>query len=107
MTIDSDKWINSLPNSNKTSDIKKYDLDHNIWVNTIPKTNNKNSYKKYTLTLSLCVIGLIFVSVIKNETRNLQKEINNLQASVRVLKFNLNQTILKMQLQLLMLFFHL
>ena len=94
MTIDSDKWINSLPNSKKTSDIKKYDLDHNIWVNTIHKTNNKNSYKKYTLTLSLCVIGLIFVSVIKNETRNLQKEINSLETSINKIKYDLHQSTL-------------
>ena len=34
------------------------------------------------------------VSVIKNGTRNLQKEINNLEASVNVIKFNLDQAIL-------------
>ena len=34
------------------------------------------------------------VSVVKNETRTLQKEINGLQASVEIIKFNLNQAIL-------------
>ena len=42
----------------------------------------------------LFVCGLLFVSVIKNETRNLEKEINNLRASVNVVKFNLDQAIL-------------
>ena len=40
------------------------------------------------------VCGLLFVSVVKNETRNLQKEINILQASIDVIKFNLKQAIL-------------
>ena len=35
------------------------------------------------------------VSVIKNGTRNLQKDISNLKASVNVLKFDLHQTILE------------
>ena len=34
------------------------------------------------------------VSAVKNETRNLQKEINNLEASIDVTKFNLKQAIL-------------
>ena len=37
---------------------------------------------------------LIFVSLVKNETRNLQKEINNLQASINLLKFNVDQAVL-------------
>ena len=42
----------------------------------------------------LFVCGLLFVSVVKNGTRNLEKEINNLRASVNVVKFNLDQAIL-------------
>ena len=42
----------------------------------------------------LFVCGLLFVSTVKNETRNLEKEINNLTASVNVIKFNLDQAIL-------------
>ena len=37
------------------------------------------------------IIGLIFVSLIKNETRNLQKEISNLQASIKNLNLDLHQ----------------
>ena len=42
----------------------------------------------------LFVCGLLFVSAVKNETRNLEREINNLTASVNVIKFNLDQAIL-------------
>ena len=42
----------------------------------------------------LFVCGLLFVSVVKNGTRNLEKEINNLRASNNVIKFNLDQAIL-------------
>ena len=42
----------------------------------------------------LFVCGLLFVSVVKNGTRNLEKEINNLRASVNIVKFNLDQAIL-------------
>ena len=37
-------------------------------------------------------MGLIFVSIVKNETRNIQKEINNLKASIRNLKLEFHQT---------------
>ena len=37
------------------------------------------------------VVGLVFVSAIKNATRNLQKEIYNLQASINILKSDLHQ----------------
>ena len=37
MSMDPNKWINTLPNINKESDLEKYKLDSNIWVNTIPK----------------------------------------------------------------------
>ena len=42
----------------------------------------------------LFICGLLFVSVVKNETRNLQKEINNLEANINLIKFNLDQAIL-------------
>ena len=36
----------------------------------------------------------MFVSAVKNETRNLEKEINNLEASINAIEFNLQQAIL-------------
>ena len=100
--INRDKWIGSLPNVNTEFNKITNQLDHDRWVNTIPKKNtyssvNKNTYgsvKKYSLIITLFVCGLLFVSAIKNETRNLQKIINNLEASINVIKFNLDQAIL-------------
>ena len=98
--INQDKWIDSIPKINNKFDEKINQLDSNRWVNTISKKatyGSKNSYgsvKKYSLTAILFVSGLLLVSAVKNETRNLQKEINNLEASIDVAKFNLKQAIL-------------
>jgi len=100
--INREKWIGSLPNVNTEFNKITNQLDHDIWINTIPKKNTyssvkKNTYssvKKYSIIVTLFVCGLLFVSAIKNETRNLQKIINNLEASINVIKFNLDQAIL-------------
>ena len=93
--INQDKWISSLPKINKQFMKTTNQLDpHDKWINTIPKKNTYNSVKKYSLMAILFICGLLFVSALKNETRNLQKEINNLEASINVIKFNLDQAIL-------------
>ena len=92
--INKDKWINSLPKDKIEPNQEGYQLDSGRWENTIPKKRTFNSVKKYSLMLVLFVSGLLFVSVVKNETRNLQKEINNLEASINDIQFNLNQAIL-------------
>ena len=69
-------------------------IDPNRWVNTLPATNRNNPIKKYSLITVMFVIGLIFVSLIKNETRNLQKEINSLQTSINTLKLDLHRATL-------------
>ena len=100
--INRDKWIGSLPNVNTEFNKVTNQLDHDRWINTIPKKNTyssvkKNTYssvKKYSVIATLFVCGILFVSAIKNETRNLQKIINNLEASINVIKFNLDQAIL-------------
>ena len=50
-----------------------------------------STFKKYSLLTTVFIVGLIFVSVIKNETRNLEKELIKLQAQVDKLKFELYQ----------------
>ena len=92
--INQDKWISSLPGKNTRSSNTTNQLDHDKWINTIPKKNTHNPFQKYSLMTILFVCGLLFVSVVKNETRNLQKEINNLETSVHAIKFNLDQAIL-------------
>jgi len=92
--INQDKWINSLPNANKKVDEGSNVTDHYRWINTIPKKNKYSSIKKYSIVTVLFVCGFLFVSVVKNETRNLERKINNLKASNNEIKFNLNQAIL-------------
>jgi len=92
--INNDKWINSLPNSKLKQNQETLQIDHNKWINTIPKKETYSSVKKYSLITIMFVCGLIFVSVIKNQTRNLEKEINYLKASIGFIEFNLNQAIL-------------
>jgi len=92
--INKDKWISSLPKTNSNVIDEANQLDHDKWINTIPKKNTYYSTKKYSLLAIFFVCGLLFVSIVKNETRNLQKEINNLEASTNVIKFNLGQAMI-------------
>ncbi len=92
--INEEKWINSIPNTNTQFNKETNQISHNKSVNTVIKKNSFSSVKKYTIVSVLFVVGLIFVSAVKNETRNLQKEINDLQTSVGQINFNLNQAIL-------------
>jgi len=90
--INNDKWINSLPNVKTEGGLPQ--IDHDKWINTIPKKNNFNSVKKYSLMTIIFVFGLFFVSAVKNQTRNLEKEISYLKASISSIEFNLKQAIL-------------
>jgi len=98
--INQDRWIDSLPKVNSKFTKGANELDPHRWVNTIPVPNpvpEKNTYNfvnKYSLMTILFVCGLLFVSALKNETRNLQKEINKLEAANSFIKFNLKQAIL-------------
>ncbi len=98
--INKDKWLDSISKTIIKFNKEENQVDHYRWVNTIPKKNTYNAVRKYSavrkyfLMTVLFVCGLLFVSVVKNETRNLEKEINSLRASNNVIKYNLNQAIL-------------
>ena len=92
--INHHKWIGSLPKAKKEIIETINQLDYDNSINSIPKKDSYNSVKKYTLLTVIFICGLIFVSIVKNETRNLQKKINNLEASINLIKFNLEQTFL-------------
>ncbi len=92
--INQEKWIESLPKNKSTIDLELNKLDYTRWTNTISKKNNSISIKKYTLVSIFFICGLLLVSAVKNETRNLQKEINKLDASINAIKFNLQQALL-------------
>ena len=108
MSMDPNRWVNTIPFIGAKSNQENYKLDSNKWIKTLPRKDNNTlilsnvvtsnpksgSGTKYFLTIIVFVMGLILVSAIKNGTRNLQKEINNLEASVNVIKFNLDQAIL-------------
>lgn len=89
--INKDKWINSIPKSNNTLDESINQINHEKWRNTIPQKETYNSVRKYSFMTIIFVFGLLFVSIVKNETRNLEKEIYNLKASIRTINFNLDQ----------------
>ena len=88
------KWISSLFKVNTKFSKTRNKLNHKKWTSTIPKKDTYTSVKKYSFMTILFVCGLIFVSIVKNETRNLQKEINNLETSINLIKFNLDQAFL-------------
>ena len=98
--INQDKWLDSISKTIIKFNVEENQVDHYRWVNTIPKKNTYNAVRKYSavrkyfLMTVLFVCGLLFVSAVKNETRNLEKEINSLRASNKMIKFNLDQAIL-------------
>ena len=67
----------------------KYKVNPDKWI--IKEKRTASSTKKYSLAIVLFILGLVFVSIIKNETRILQKEINNLQTSIYNLKVDLHE----------------
>jgi len=92
--INSKQWRNTVPGANLNKDNENYNLDPKKWIDTLPKNNKKSYAKNFSITLVIFLVGLIFVSVIKNKTRSLQKEINDLQTSIDNLKIDLNYTTL-------------
>jgi len=91
--INQDKWLDSISKTIIKFNEEENQVDHYRWVNTIPKKNTYNAVRKYSAVRKY-FLSLLFVSVVKNETRNLEKEINSLRASNNVIKFNLDQAIL-------------
>ena len=79
---------------NLESDQIKYQLDPHRWISTLPTYSKQKGNReaiKYSIGIILFVFGLVLVSIIKNETRNLQKEITNLKDSISSIKFELYQ----------------
>ena len=89
--INENKWLNTLRKNNIQEEQK---LDHDRWINTISKKKENNPVKKYSFMLVIFICGLVFVSLVKNETRNLQKEISKLNVSINLTKFSLDQALL-------------
>ncbi len=83
----------------------KNEKDENLTKNLYKEENSDisyninalNSFKRYSLITILFIGGFMLVSAVKNETRNLEKEISYLRESNKIAKFNLNQAILDNQ----------
>ena len=92
-----------MENNKHGWETKSYKLESNEWTSTLPSEkkkilNNKfsdSSTTKYYLMTIFFIVGLMTVSIIKNETRNLQKEIGLLQTSINIVKHDLYQSTLE------------
>ena len=74
----------------------KYKLNPDKWDPKKIKNSNLDK-KKYFFLISFFVIGIFFVSTIKNETRKLQKEILILQKSLNEIEITLHEASLEHQ----------
>lgn len=93
--MDPDIWLKTLPGSTKSQENEKNEIEPNTWVNTISKKKVNRLSKKYFFTAGLFILGLVLVSVVKNVTRDIEKEISILQASINELKINLHEEVLE------------
>ena len=78
-------WTFSEKKYQKQRDSENESLTENI--DDEKKTNI--FFVKYTL-VGILLVSLLFIPIIKNKTRNFQKEINNLEASIGILNSSLN-----------------
>jgi len=92
--INENKWVSSLPKSSLNLSEEQLQIDNLRCTETISKESSHNSVTKYSLLTITFVCGLLLVSVVKNETRKLEKEISYLSSSISLIEFNLNQAIL-------------
>ena len=95
MSLNPNVWVNTLPKQQNKNDKANYNLDEEKWINTIQKRKTPFGKKKYFVTLILFIFSVVGIISIKNETRNLQKEINNLHASINTIRMNLHQETLE------------
>lgn len=94
MSLNPNIWVKTLPNNANKNDKEKYNLDEDKWVRTIQKKKTFNK-KKYFASGIILIFSIVGIISIKNETRTLQKEINNLQASINTLRMNLHEETLE------------
>ena len=74
---------------------EKYKLNPDKWIATTRKSNNLK--KQYFFATIFFIVSIIFVSLVKNETRKLQKEIEKLEASIHKINLDLHEANLEYQ----------
>ena len=67
MSLDSQIWVNTLPAAGKKEEDKSYNVSTEKWVDTIPPKKTTNKIRIYSIATTFFVLGLILVSIIKNE----------------------------------------
>ena len=87
-------WINSMPDNKDSTINEDKDLNNTYEQSIVSNKKIYNPFKRYSITAFVFVVGIIFVSVVKNETRNLEREIDNLQAHINAINFDLDQATL-------------
>ena len=71
--------------------IPEDNFNSDLVISATPIKSKKYTLENYSLIVVLFIVALMIVSVIKNETRNLQKEINVFKNSINNLKVDLHQ----------------
>ena len=79
MSLDSKIWENTLPGLRKKNESENYNVSNEKWINTIASKKTNNKLRIYSITTTFFILGLILISITKNETRGLQKEIDKLR----------------------------
>lgn len=92
--INKNKWLETIQGRKNEFNQDVMQIDSKKWTNTIPGKNNYSSITKYSFVLAIFITSLLLISMVKNETRKLEKEINVLMTSTKKLNFNLDQAIL-------------
>lgn len=95
--LNNSKWVNLLPKPNKNSSEANNIQNQHSELKIIPEKKINNSGNKYYLITIIFICGLLLVSMVKNATRNLQKKINNLETSINLINFDLDQAVLDNQ----------
>ena len=91
MSLDSKIWENTLPGLRKKNESENYNVSNEKWINTIASKKTNNKLRIYSITTTFFILGLILISITKNETRGLQKEIDKLQTSIHLIKLDLHK----------------
>jgi hypothetical protein len=84
----------SIYKKNEKFHLGKIEIDSKKWIDTKPSKNRYYSITKYSSVLVLFVASLLIISVVKNQTRKLEKDINVLTVSNDKIQFSLKQAIL-------------
>jgi len=94
LKIELRSYKDSLPKEKVQQEERINQIDDYKWIDTNEQKKTFSIFGKYSLITGMFIFGLLFVSVVKNATRNLEKEMNTLTALNNAIIFDLEQGIL-------------